>query len=170
MVLFLAGVDNGGVTVFLCAKCGTELTPRLTALPAVPEMPEGRDEKTRRAPATVPRGHYAVEPEPWGAPYVAQEDQENPVPCQPRAFMKVGDGGFVISAGTRNTVVVHPDDAPGLQPLPDWANSNGCCGPTGTDGLNRACACGARVATLAADCFGPYELHLDPARVYPFDQ
>jgi len=108
VVLFLAAVDNGGVTVFLCAKCGTELTPRLTALPAVPEMPEGRDEKTRRAPATVPRGHYAVE--------------------------------------------------------------SGCCGPTGTDGLNRACACGARVATLAADCFGPYELHLDPVRVYPFDQ
>ena len=77
-------------------------------MPAVPEMPEGRDEKTRRAP--------------------------------------------------------------GLQPLPGWANASGCCGPTGTDGLNRACACGARVATLAADCFGPYELHLDPVRVYPFDQ
>jgi hypothetical protein len=52
VALFVAAVDNGGVTVCLRAKCGTELTPRLTALAAVPEVPEGRDGKTRRAPAT----------------------------------------------------------------------------------------------------------------------
>lgn len=30
-----------------------------------------------------------------------------------------------------------------------------------------SCACGARVATLAADRMGPNELHLDPLRTYP---
>ena len=29
---------------------------------------------------------------------------------------------------------------------------------------------GAPVATLAADCFGPYELHLDPVRTFAFSQ
>ncbi|MFF0627184.1 hypothetical protein [Streptomyces sp. NPDC004296] len=67
-------------------------------------------------------------------------------------------------------MLVHPDAAAGLQPLPNWENSNGCCGPTGDEGLNRACPCGAPVATLAADCFGPYELHLDPVRTYAFSQ
>ncbi|WP_175607609.1 hypothetical protein [Peterkaempfera bronchialis] len=37
-----------------------------------------------------------------------------------------------------------------------------------SEGLNRACPCGAPVATLAADCFGPYEPHLDPVRTYAF--
>ena len=115
-------------------------------------------------------GHYAIEHEPWGAPFVSQEDQENPVRPQPRGtLMATEDEGFVISAGVRDTVVVHPDDAPELLPLPGWENSSGCCGPLGIDGLNRACPCGARVATLAGDCVGPYELHLDPVRTYAFD-
>jgi hypothetical protein len=84
---------------------------------------------------------------------VVQDDQENPKPAQPRSPMVSHEEGFVISAGTRDTVVVHPEDAPGLQPLPDWKNSSGCCGPAGYEGLNRACACGAPVATLAADCY-----------------
>lgn len=78
--------------------------------------------------------------------------------------------GRLISAGTRQTVLVHPDNATDLQPLPNWENSNGCCGPTGDEGLNRACPCGAPVPTLAADRFGPYELHLDPVRTYAFSQ
>ncbi len=80
------------------------------------------------------------------------------------------DGMFMTSAGMTNSVVVHPDDVPDLQPLPDRTRSVGCCGPSGEYGLNRACPCGAPVATLTADCMGPYELHLDPVRVYAFDQ
>lgn len=67
-------------------------------------------------------------------------------------------------------MLVHPDDADNLQPLPNWENSKGCCGPTGNEGNNRACSCGAPVATLAGDCSGPYELHLDPIRTYAFSQ
>ncbi|MCK9871166.1 hypothetical protein MRI28_16230 [Nocardiopsis dassonvillei] len=118
---------------------------------------------------TVPRGHYAIDPEPWGPPYVAQDDQHNPKPAQSRGGHVVcREKGFVISAGTRRTVLVHPDDAADLRPLPRGKNSSGCCGPAGNQGLNLACVCGAPVATLAADCFGPYELHLDPVRTYAF--
>jgi hypothetical protein len=161
------------MTVFYCSKCGNALTPDLAALPTVPTVPGinvARPEGARQAPPTVPQGYYAIEPEPWGAPFVPQKDQDNPVPSQPRGLLRATPDGFVISVGARNTIVLHPDDASVLQPLPRWENSSGCCGPDGTEGLNRACPCGARIATLAADCSGPYELHLDPVRTYAFAQ
>lgn len=162
---------NGVMTVFLCSKCGIPITPELVELATVPEVVDlehDRDKVTHRAPSTVPRGHYAIDPEPWGAPYVAQGDQHNPKPAQSRGHVVCREEGFVISAGTRRTVLVHPEDAADLRTLPGGKNSSGCCGPAGYQGLNRACVCGAPVATLAADCFGPYELHLDPVRTYAF--
>lgn len=164
---------NEGMTVFLCSKCGTAITPELAELATVPNVSDDehdRDKETRRAPSTVPQGRYAIDPEPWGPPYVVQDDQEDPKPAQSRGPLVCREEGFVISAGVPGTVLMHPEDAPGLQPLPNWENSTGCCGPTGDEGLNRACPCGAAVATLAGDCFGPYELHLDPDRAYAFSQ
>ncbi|MEV0428728.1 hypothetical protein [Micromonospora sp. NPDC050495] len=159
------------MTIFLCARCGEALTADLAALPAVPDAPDEsqRDPETRRLPSTVPAGHYAVETEPWGGPYVPQDNQDDPKPCQPRGNCYCTDDGFVTSAGPRNTIVIHPDDAPTLRPLPNWENSSGCCGPAGYHGPNRACPCGNRLATLAADCYTPYELHLDPVRVTPVE-
>lgn len=162
-----------GMTIFFCAKCGAALTQELEALPSVPEIEDlnnRRDPKTRRAPSTVPLGYYAIETEPWGAPYVPAQGQKKPKPAQPRGPVMIIGGTFVISAGVTNSVVVNPDDAPHLRPLTDGANSLGCCGPSGEYGLNRACPCGAPIATLTADCMGPYELHLDPVRAYAFDQ
>jgi hypothetical protein len=75
----------------------------------------------------------------------------------------------MISAGPRNNIVVHPDDAPTLTPLPGLENNAGCCGPSGIWGINRACPCGAPVATLAADCYGPHELHLHGKAVRAVD-
>ncbi|MFE9677199.1 hypothetical protein ACFYO5_24220 [Streptomyces sp. NPDC006259] len=60
------------MTVFLCSKCGTAITPELAELAAVPDISDDerdRDKETRRAPSTVPRGHYAI----WGPPYVVQD-------------------------------------------------------------------------------------------------
>ncbi|GAB1693489.1 hypothetical protein [Krasilnikovia sp. M28-CT-15] len=159
------------MTVFLCAKCSTELTPNLIRLHYVPEVADdfGRTRRGQHlAASTIPQGNYAIEPEPWGAPFVHSPDG-NPVPCQPRGLPCGSRDGYLISAGPRNTVVIHPDDAPLLQPLPGFKNSNGCCGPDGMQGPNRACPCGTALATLAADCEGPYELHLDPVRVFPLD-
>jgi hypothetical protein len=164
---------NEGMTVFLCSKCGTAITPELVELAEVPEVSDSlqdRDEKTRRAASTVRQGHYAIDPEPWGPPYVLQDDQDNPQPAQSRSPLVCNEEGFIISAGKPGTILVNPEDAVDLQPLPDWENSTGCCGPTGNEGLNRACPCGAPVATLTADCFGPYELHLDPVRTFAFSQ
>ncbi|MFH8640352.1 hypothetical protein [Streptomyces goshikiensis] len=161
------------MTVFLCSKCGTAITPQLAELAAVPNVSDDehdRDKDTRRAPSTVPQGHYVIDAEPWGPPYVVQNDQEDPRPAQSRGLLVSGEEGFVISAGVRGTVLMYPEDAPALRPLPNWENNSGCCGPAGNEGLNRACSCGAAVATLAADCFGPYELHLDPVRTYAFSQ
>lgn len=79
------------------------------------------------------------------------------------------DSHRLVSAGPRNTVVVHPEDAPTLQPFIQGDNNLGCCEPTGAHGPNRACLCGSRLATLAADCMGPCELHLDPVRVFAWN-
>lgn len=161
------GGYNGSMTVFLCKKCGGTLTPDLGPLPTVPPAPDDeRDTSSGRAPATMPHGHYAIEPEPWGAPYVPHPDQEYDGPTQPRGLGLSDAGVAMISAGPRHNIVIHPEDAPGLRPLPNGENGVGCCGPSGGSGLNRACPCGARVATLAADCMGPYELHLDAKRVH----
>nr|BFD87027.1 hypothetical protein StreXyl84_64280 [Streptomyces sp. Xyl84] len=72
-----------------------------------------------------------------------------------------------MSAGWRDSFVVHPDDAlPHLEPFTFGDNWLGCCGPTGSHGPNLACLCGSPLATWAADCMGPNELHLDRIRVY----
>lgn len=159
------------MTIFLCARCSIELTPDLTRLRGIPEVADdyGRERGQHLAASTVPQGTYAIEPEPWGAPFIDSRDRENPVPCQPRGLAWLAPGGYLVSAGPRNTVVIHPDDAPLLRPLPGFKNSSGCCGPGGTRGPNRACPCGTVVATLAADCLGPFELHLDPMRMFPLN-
>lgn len=154
--------------MFWCSSCGARLTPALIALPLPPTAPQAseRDPATGLAPSTIPRGHYAIELQPWGAPFAPRADQADPRPAQPRDAVKIHHGVVVESAGPVNTVVIHPDDAPDLTPVADARASTGCCGPCGDWGLNLACACGAAVATLAADCMAPRELHLDPLRTY----
>lgn len=56
------------MTLFACRECGKELTGTLHVLSAVPEAPAPNPDpvtaEDRRAPATMPRGRYAVETEP----------------------------------------------------------------------------------------------------------
>lgn len=158
------------MAVFFCAVCGEALTGELERMPG--ELPtevcdwRERDRETRRAPSTVPRGFFAVDPEPWGAPYVVREDDEVR-PCQSRGVSVTTDEGELQSAGPRDTVVLNPDDLPGLAMI-QGPVSDGCCGPTGNRGPNRACRrCGTPVATLAADCYGAHEAHLDPRTTSP---
>ncbi|MFJ9030411.1 hypothetical protein ACIRQP_18160 [Streptomyces sp. NPDC102274] len=76
---------NEGMTVFLCSRRGTAITSELVELAAVSDVSDSmrdQDKKIRRAGSTVQRGHYAIDPEPWGPPYVPQDDQENPKPAQ----------------------------------------------------------------------------------------
>ncbi|MFJ9523709.1 hypothetical protein ACIRPK_36495 [Kitasatospora sp. NPDC101801] len=147
--------------IFHCVECGAALTSALTPLSAVPEPPPFEQPRpgARGPEATIPRGHYAIETDPWGAPYEPYPDDEDG-PAQRRAGGKSDMRGSLRSAGPRGNIVLHPDDATGLTMLVD--TSMGCCGgPSGDQGLNRACRCGTPVATLAADCTTVYELHLD---------
>lgn len=158
------------MTVFYCTKCGVELTPDLVKQPSVPEVSDrdkDRDKETGQAPSTVPRGHYAVDPEPWGAPFTPPTD--GPLPHHPRQLLMPPALTDWAPAGPRNSFVVHPQDVPAPRLLDQGGSHWGCCGPLGTGGRNMSCGCGVLVATLAADCMGPYELHLDPVRVWAFD-
>lgn len=160
------------MTVFYCSKCGAQLTRDLRKLPEVPDArvdwPD-RDAKTRLAPSTVPRGYYAVDPEPWGAPFSrpSARDTRSGVRGN-RALLMPSELDGMVSAGPRNSVIVHPTEVPSLRLTGALGVHRGCCGPLGTGGRNMACACGTLIATLAADCLGPHELHLDPVRVYAY--
>ncbi|MFF3505487.1 hypothetical protein [Streptomyces sp. NPDC003247] len=161
------------MTVFYCAKCGTALTGDLVALPTVPYVgnpDDGRDKKTGRARSTVPRGHYAIDPDPWGAPFVPAAAPRQHASGSGRELLRP-DPWTTVSAGQRDSVAIHPDDVlPRLAPFTCGDNWTGCCGPTGAHGPNLACACGSRLAAWAADCLGPNELHLDPVRIYAWHQ
>ncbi|MGP3769499.1 hypothetical protein ACTWJ8_01590 [Streptomyces sp. SDT5-1] len=161
------------MTVFYCAKCSTQLTGDLEKLPEVPDAyvaDSERDPETRLAPSTVPMGRYAIDPKPWGAPFVRPSAHVlEPDTSQNRALLMPPGLTGAVSTGPRNSVIVHPKDVPSLRLADGLGIHSGCCGPLGTGGRNMACGCGTLVATLAADCLGPHELHLDPIRVYAHD-
>ncbi|GAA1533421.1 hypothetical protein GCM10009678_14680 [Actinomadura kijaniata] len=163
------------MVVFHCAVCDRALTAELERVPAVPArhrfdgaLVDGR----RLAPPTLPRGAYAIDPEPHGLPFVPAE---NPDDC-PAAYpggpcISDSNGTIIVSAGPRNTVVLHPEDAPGLIPHTTPETPSGCCGARGDGPPNRACPCGSVVGNEMSECYGPYELHLlpDAVRLAPGD-
>ena len=158
------------MTIFHCATCGETLTAALELLPTVPArhlfegvLVDGR----RQAPPTMPRGRYAVDPEPHGPPFVPAENQDDFPPAYPGGpSISDIDGVTVVSAGPRNTFVLHPEDAPGLTyHYPTSSTAHGCCGAPGDGPPNRACQCGAVVGSEMSDCYSPYELHLLPDAV-----
>lgn len=153
------------MNVLLCVACGRRLTEPVRLLPEVPERPgyDGMpgDDGQRHAPATLPRGTYAVDPEPSGAPFVPCEDEDAYTGAYPGGPWMSEGGVLLVAAGPRNSFVLHPDDVLPLDFHPDLDRLGGCCGPSGDKGVNRVCACGAEVATVFGDCYGPYETHLD---------
>ncbi|MBT2420897.1 hypothetical protein J7F01_24750 [Streptomyces sp. ISL-22] len=158
--------------VLTCVTCGTRLTEPLDLLPELPPRPayDGREnpDGSRHAPATVPRGRYAVDPKACGAPYVPHPDPEWVGAAHPgNGAMGDPDGqGFLMSAGPRDTLVVHPEDTRGWLSANPAVQEIGCCGVPGREGPNEVCAgCGAVVATLFAECSGPYETHFLPDAV-----
>jgi hypothetical protein len=74
--------------------------------------------------------------------------------------------GCLMSAGPRDTLVVHPEDTRGYLSDNPAVQEFGCCGVPGREGPNELCGgCGAVVATLFTDCTGPYETHFLPGAV-----
>ncbi|MER5642859.1 hypothetical protein ABT095_38755 [Kitasatospora sp. NPDC002227] len=142
------------MTVFVCRACGMPLTGPLQPLDELPEQCYIDQDPGDKSGVTMARGTYAVDPDPFGAPYVAPT---NPAPDAP--------ANVRVPGGPIGTFVLHPEDATGLLPHPDRVRSTGCCGPDGMSGHNRVCSCGTEVATLVADCWTYQELRLDPERV-----
>ncbi|MFG2978870.1 hypothetical protein ACGFYY_38520 [Streptomyces sp. NPDC048331] len=108
------------MTAFLCSKCGTAITPQLAELAAVPNVSDDehdRDKDTRRAPSTVPQGHYVIDAEPWGPPYVVQNDQEDPRPAQSRGLLVSGEEGLCHLSWRSG----HSADVPRGRPRPSAA-------------------------------------------------
>jgi hypothetical protein len=160
------------VNVLMCAACGNRLTEPLRLLPEVPPRPEYDGRKnpdgSRRAPSTVPRGAYVVDPEPCGAPYVPHPDPDWSGPAHPGdVCLDDPDGkGCLVSVGPRDTLVVHPVDTSGYLSDNPATVEFGCCGEPGREGPNRVCgACGAVVATLFSECYGVHEMHFLPDAV-----
>ncbi|MCF1597523.1 hypothetical protein [Streptomyces muensis] len=153
--------------LLLCTSCGHRLTEPLRRLPELPERPAyvGRKnpDGTRHAPSTVPRGTYAVDPEPSGAPYVPQPDYDVWLRTEgSHAY----NGEQLVPAGPRDTLVVHPQDTLGRLSRRPGLRDHGCCGLPGMEGPNQLCGgCGGAVATELSECYGPYETHFLPDAV-----
>jgi len=61
-------------------------------------------------------------------------------------------------------IAANPSDLlPGA--LTSVGKDNGCCGSDGLDGPNRACSCGAVVATEWSDCWTQAEVRFEPTAV-----
>ena len=127
--------------VLACRACSFILTEPVERVRTVPERPGAQDDGGRRPP-TMPRGTWAVDPEP-------------------RAVLSIGESG-----GSTDCLVLDPADGVELEPHPDPTRSSGCCGHDGCDGPNRRCPrCHADVATLSDDCWTVVELRFEPAAV-----
>ncbi|MGW1171314.1 hypothetical protein [Streptomyces sp. NPDC002550] len=155
--------------VLLCAACGHRLTDPVQLLAEIPEPP-GWDglpgpDGLRRAPASMPRGTYAVDPLPHGAPFVPVPDDEEYDGVVPGGKWMSDERGFLVSAGPRGTYVLPPLDVVELDAHPDVMRGMGCCGPDGEHGVNRVCVCGAEVAIAAADCTTEYATRFVPDAV-----
>jgi hypothetical protein len=103
---------------------------------------------------TVPRmrpGQFAVDPQPFGPPYVATSDSPQVLVCD----------------GSRGTIVLNPDDVRGLVLHPDRGRRNGCCRLDGLDGPNLVCGrCGSEIATEQSDCWVSWhDVRLEPTAV-----
>lgn len=59
----------------------------------------------------------------------------------------------------------HLEDAKHLGYVSDGRRLSGCCGPSGLDGPNRICTCGAEIATEKSDCWMPHAVVFDPEKV-----
>ncbi|MGI5499039.1 hypothetical protein [Lentzea sp. CA-135723] len=136
------------MTVFACRTCGTAVTEDLTEVPFPEEAPGDAD-----GPPVprLPRGTFAVDPEPHGPPYV-------PLPGNPQVSVPAGPG---------DTFLVHPEDVRNLRRHSNPSRLNGCCDLDGQDGPNLVCrTCGAEIATEQSDCWVTWhDVRLDPAAV-----
>lgn len=139
------------VTVFTCLRCREILTEDLSEIPvAVLATPTTPSDLTsgEECPPWLGNGTFAVDPSPFGPPYVPGPESEQ-----------------LVSAGSTHTILINPHDLVVRHPHPDSARRAGCCGPAGRYGPNLLCVCGAEIATESADCWTAQVVRLEPTSV-----
>ncbi|GAA2085170.1 hypothetical protein GCM10009780_24970 [Actinomadura alba] len=113
-------------------------------------------------PPLMRQGTYAVDPEPFGPPWLQLDDEES--------VLIHGRPGGRGSAGPRDTYVLAPGDVQNTRLILEKCET-GCWGLNGGAGPNLACvSCGAEVGTRTDDCQNWQEARLDPAAVGVADE
>ncbi|CAL9673186.1 hypothetical protein SUDANB176_07565 (plasmid) [Streptomyces sp. enrichment culture] len=133
--------------VFVCARCGAELTAPLSqvALPAHAHQKYGNG---IQLPVLMEPGTFAVEPEPWGPPWRRWEE----ILPDEAAARGIYAPVHALSDGAPGAIVIAPGDTCGTLLIPEKCGGY-CCGLDGADGPNMACeACGLPVASRIDDC------------------
>jgi hypothetical protein len=141
-------IPGGGyVFVFVCAKCGAELTVPLSRV-SLPVHAHQRYGNGTQMPVLMEAGTFAVDPEPWGPPWRRWEEID-PVEAEARG---VYAPVHALSDGAPGSMVIAPGDSRGTRLVPEKRGS-ACCGFDGADGPNMTClTCGSAVATRIDDC------------------
>ncbi|MEV5410391.1 hypothetical protein AB0K60_16320 [Thermopolyspora sp. NPDC052614] len=151
------------MTVFVCAGCGASLTGALSqvALPVHAHQQYGHE----LLPPLLEPGTYAVDPQPFGPPWLRWEE----IGSEEAEARGVYAPVYSLSYGPSGAVAVAPGDIRGTVVIPERCDGL-CCGLDGRDGPNLACArCGRAVATLIDDCSYWQVVWLDPRAVRPLD-
>ena len=133
--------------VFVCARCGSELTTPLSqvALPAHARQQYGNG---LQLPVLMESGTFAVELEPWGPPWRRWEEIDPGEVAARGIYAPV----HALSDGVSGAIVIAPGDTRGAVLLPE-KRGGACCGFDGGDGPNMACAaCSLPVASRIDDC------------------
>ncbi|MET8978431.1 hypothetical protein ABZX85_22725 [Streptomyces sp. NPDC004539] len=145
--------------VFVCEGCGAELTGPVEegVLPVHARQRVGHD----LLPALMDPGTYAVDPEPFGAPWRPWAELGPEEAAERGVFAPVP----ALSDGPVGTVVLAPGDVRGTVLIPDRCDGY-CLGVDGRDGPNLACeTCGRAVATRIDDCALWQAVRLAPGEV-----
>ncbi|MEU8538671.1 hypothetical protein AB0C52_01505 [Streptomyces sp. NPDC048717] len=132
--------------VFVCTKCGAELTAPVARVPLPPEA-HGSYGHGAMPPLMEP-GTYAVDPLPSGPPYRLWADIEEADAAAQGVFAPV----FSLSFGPAGRIVIAPGDTRGTVLIPEHSGDS-CLGMCAGEKPNMACAaCGSLVASREDDC------------------
>ncbi len=149
--------------VFACRGCEAPLTVPVARM-ALPVHASGSYEHALLGVLMAP-GTYAVDPEPYGPPWVTWAEA-GPAQAESRGLYAPV---YALSYGSQGTIVLAPGDVLGTVLIPDRLDGY-CYGTDGRDGPNVACArCGRPVATRIDDCSYWQAVRLDPQAVYGED-
>ncbi|MFJ4985256.1 hypothetical protein ACIP9H_15785 [Streptomyces sp. NPDC088732] len=133
--------------VFVCARCGAELTVPLSqvSLPVHARQVYGNG---LQLPVLMESGTFAVDPDPWGRPWRLW-DELDPGEAEARGIYAPV---HALSDAPAGQIVIAPGDIHGTRLIPG-KRGGACCGIDGADGPNMAClGCDLLVATRFDDC------------------